>query len=88
MQTVAFDLETTGFDPDDLITVIGFDMPMGSRVFLNTGGRLVGEGLDQRLNERITGITSLSVYEDEGEMLQQSKAFAVDKFPRGTPVLA
>jgi hypothetical protein len=36
---VAFDIETTGFDADDVVTVVGCAVPLGVRVFVNTGGR-------------------------------------------------
>jgi uncharacterized protein YprB with RNaseH-like and TPR domain len=37
LEQVAFDIETTGFHVGDAVTVIGFALPMGCRVFLNTG---------------------------------------------------
>ena len=39
LEQVAFDLETTGFQVGDEVTVAGFALPMGCRVFLQTGGR-------------------------------------------------
>jgi DNA polymerase III epsilon subunit-like protein len=36
---VPFDIETTGFDADDVVTVVGFAVPLGVRVFVNTDGR-------------------------------------------------
>ncbi len=39
LEQVAFDIETTGFDVDDEVTVVGFAVPMGVRVFVQTGGR-------------------------------------------------
>ena len=39
LEQVAFDIETTGFDVSDEVTVIGFAVPMGVRVMAQTGGR-------------------------------------------------
>ncbi|MFB6196734.1 MAG: hypothetical protein ABEI52_00485 [Halobacteriaceae archaeon] len=36
---VALDIETTGLKRDDELTVIGMAMPLGCRVFFNTGER-------------------------------------------------
>ena len=37
LRQVAFDIETTGFNADDIVTVVGFAVPLGVRVFVNTG---------------------------------------------------
>jgi len=34
LDQVAFDIETTGFDVDDEVTVVGFALPLGVRVFV------------------------------------------------------
>ena len=39
LRQVAFDIETTGFNADDVVTLVGFAVPLGVRVFVNTGGR-------------------------------------------------
>ncbi|UWG47812.1 Uncharacterized protein HSRCO_1531 [Halanaeroarchaeum sp. HSR-CO] len=39
LEQVAFDIETTGFDANDEVTVIGFGLSMGVRVMVQTGGR-------------------------------------------------
>lgn len=39
LEQVAFDIETTGFDVTDEVTVIGFAVPMGVRVMVQTDGR-------------------------------------------------
>ncbi|ELZ39731.1 hypothetical protein C463_16651 [Halorubrum californiense DSM 19288] len=36
---MAFDIETTGFNATDVVTTVGFAVPLGVRLFLNTGGR-------------------------------------------------
>lgn len=37
LEQVAFDIETTGFDAIDVVTTVGFAVPMGVRVFVQTG---------------------------------------------------
>ncbi|MGB9961639.1 hypothetical protein ACOZ32_05440 [Halobacterium sp. MBLA0001] len=39
LEQVAFDIETTGFNVDDEVTTVGFAVPMGVRVFVQTGER-------------------------------------------------
>jgi len=39
LELVAFDIETTGFSVDDAVTVVGFALPMGVRLFVQTRGR-------------------------------------------------
>jgi uncharacterized protein YprB with RNaseH-like and TPR domain len=43
LEQVAFDIETTGFDVEDEVTVVGFGLSMGVRVFVQTAGRPPGE---------------------------------------------
>jgi len=39
LELVAFDIETTGFEVSDEVTVVGFAVPMGVRAFVQTDGR-------------------------------------------------
>ena len=41
LDLVAFDIETTGFTVTDEVTVAGFALEMGARVFYQTGGRRI-----------------------------------------------
>jgi uncharacterized protein YprB with RNaseH-like and TPR domain len=50
---VPFDIETTGFAVDDEVTVVGFVLPLGCRVFLQTGGqRASGDRLEAQMHEQ------------------------------------
>ncbi|MGB9954742.1 hypothetical protein ACOZ4F_20345 (plasmid) [Haloarcula marismortui] len=49
LTTIAFDIETTGFQADGELTVVGFDSAVSSRVFLHTG-TTPQAGLADRLN--------------------------------------
>jgi uncharacterized protein YprB with RNaseH-like and TPR domain len=73
--TVAFDIETTGFAVDDQLTVIGFDADIGSRIFLNTGGRSWPADLETQVNEKLTRPVSISVEESEQLLLSEMSSF-------------
>lgn len=75
LDTIAFDIETTGFSTTDQLTVAGFDAEIGSRVFLNTDGSACSPGIEQRINERLTSPVTLSVYDDEVALLEAIIAF-------------
>lgn len=76
LETVAFDIETTGFGIDDRLTVAGFDAPIGSKVFLNAGGRAAPSDLDQRVAEETGMAVSLSTHTSEAALLAAIAAFA------------
>ena len=61
LDTVAFDIETTGFDVDNQLTVVGFDTDVGSRIFLNTDGRAPPSNLEVRVNEGLLSSVPISV---------------------------
>jgi len=74
--SVAFDIETTGFATDDTLTVVGFDLEIGSRVFLNTAGRASSPALEQRLTDAVDRSVSLSAHETETKLLETLLEFA------------
>ena len=75
LDTVAFDIETTGFDVDDQLTVIGFDTDIGSRIFLNTDERAPPSNLETRVNEELATAVSLSVQQTERALLCEMSTF-------------
>jgi hypothetical protein len=73
---VAFDIETSGFETDARVTVVGFSLPLGSRVFLNTAGRSVDdERLAGRLTEDFGREIQVRVQPDEAALLDAVGAF-------------
>lgn len=67
---IAFDIETTGFETDTQVTVMGFTLPLGSRVFLNTAGQAVDNTqLQTDLNGRFETEVRLSCHSTESELL-------------------
>jgi uncharacterized protein YprB with RNaseH-like and TPR domain len=75
LTTVAFDIETTGFEASDQLTVIGFDSTVASRVFLNTDGTTAPAALEGHLNTELNTPIRLSVHNTERELLCEMAAF-------------
>jgi uncharacterized protein YprB with RNaseH-like and TPR domain len=79
LEQVAFDIETTGFDVDDEVTVVGFAMPMGVRVFVQTAGRAAGDieaSVSARLSETLV---TVSTHLDEAALLAAVAEFVGDR---------
>ncbi|SEO74420.1 RNase_H superfamily protein [Halorientalis persicus] len=75
LSTVAFDIETTGFETADQLTVIGFDSTVASRMFLNTDGGMPSDDLEERLNGNLNAPVRLSVHGSEQELLHEMSVF-------------
>lgn len=77
LRPVAFDLETTGFTVADEVTVAGFSLPLGARLFLNTGGRSVPGGrLESSLAAEAGPAVTLSTHADERGLFGALGTFA------------
>jgi uncharacterized protein YprB with RNaseH-like and TPR domain len=74
LTTIAFDIETTGFQADDELTVVGFDSAVSSRVFLHTGTTSEA-GLADRLNDALQTPVQLSLHDSEQELLNELATF-------------
>ena len=61
LETVAFDIETTGFAVEDQLTVVGFDSDIGSQTFLNTGGTSCPPNLESRVNKELSSSVPVSI---------------------------
>lgn len=67
---VAFDIETTGFESDATVTVLGLVLPLGCRVFLNTGGKPADrDRLERDLEAEFDAVVRVSCHRDERELL-------------------
>lgn len=76
---VAFDIETTGFETDAFVTAVGFALPLGCRVLLNTGGSSVdGGAIAATLETRFDTTIKLSTHRTERELLEAITDFAVE----------
>lgn len=77
---VAFDIETTGFDVDDEVTVVGFALPLGCRVFARVppGEPQVGD-VEAMVQERVDRHVSVSLHGSEAALLEAVGEFAADR---------
>ena len=87
LQSVAFDIETTGFGVDDVVTVAGFAMPLGVRVFVQTDGRSA-EGVSDAVTTATGSDTTVrvSTHADEHKLLEAVSWFAGERL-QGESVL-
>ncbi|QKG93500.1 hypothetical protein HPS36_11725 [Halorubrum salinarum] len=76
LRQVPFDIETTGFDADDVVTVVGFAVPLGVRVFVNTGGR-AAPSIDE-----VDGdvVVKASTHSSEDDLLAAVSGFVAERF--------
>jgi uncharacterized protein YprB with RNaseH-like and TPR domain len=80
LEQVAFDIETTGFAADDVVTVGGFAVPVGVRVFVQTSGRQAGDVADA-----VEGVVSaemlvnVSTHGSERELLEAVSGFVEER---------
>lgn len=74
---ISFDIETTGFGSDSVVTTVGFVMPLGCRVFLNTAAQSVAiEDLESRLEDTFETTIHLTGHQTETELLAAVTEFA------------
>ena len=75
LSTVAFDIETTGVETRDQLTVVGFDSAVASRVFLNTDGTTPSPTLTDQLNEKLQTAVQLTYHDSKRELLTELTTF-------------
>ncbi|QSG13423.1 Uncharacterized protein HSBGL_4009 (plasmid) [Halapricum desulfuricans] len=75
LETIAFDIETTGLQTTDQVTVIGFDAEISSRVFLNTDDRGDPRTLEDRFHDEMSPPVVLSIHESEASLLEAMTEF-------------
>jgi uncharacterized protein YprB with RNaseH-like and TPR domain len=74
---VAFDIETSGFETDAVVTVVGVVLPLGCRVMLNTDQRPVDHtALETTLADRFDRTLKLSCHRTEQDLLEALTDFA------------
>jgi uncharacterized protein YprB with RNaseH-like and TPR domain len=84
LSPVAFDIETSGLDPEDAqITVAGFAHHLGVVVILNTGGRPADHDHLADVLEDHARVRSLALCDDEADLLEALTA-AVDRLDADT----
>lgn len=76
---VAFDIETTGFESDATVTALGLVVPLGCRVFLNTGGRSADrEHLQRDLETAFDAVVRVSCHRNERKLLAAVAEFVAE----------
>lgn len=76
---VAMDIETTGFGATDRVTVLGFALPLGCRVFLTTDGRTVdADALERRVGATVGTTVQLSVHDTEPALFAAIETYVTE----------
>jgi hypothetical protein len=79
LEQVAFDIETTGFDAVDVVTTVGFAVPMGVRVFLQTADR-DASGIESAVeSEASETLVNVSIHASERELLSAVSEFVAER---------
>jgi len=78
LELVAFDIETTGFGVDDEVTVVGFAVPMGVRVFIQTGDRDSGDVVS-KVEERVPVHIQISTHPTESSLFEAVGSFTAER---------
>lgn len=74
---IAFDIETTGFRADAVVTTVGFALPLGCRVFLNSGDQPVETAeLESQLAATFDTAIELSTHPSERGLLEAVTDYA------------
>ena len=75
---VAFDIETTGFNVDDEVTVVGFDLDLGCRVFFQSGGRMTAE-VEEKVLDRTSEYVKVTAHRSEAVLLEAVAEFVATR---------
>ena len=75
---VPFDIETTGLGATDEVTVVGFELDLGCRVFYQTGDRL-HEGCEAMVRDRTDELVKLSAHRSERVLLEAVSEFVATR---------
>jgi hypothetical protein len=78
LDLVAVDIETTGFGVHDAVTVLGFELPLGARVFCHTGDETVAD-LGTTLQSQLSRPLVCSTHDSEAELLAAVTEYADDR---------
>ena len=79
LEQVAFDIETTGFSVDDVVTTVGFAVPLGVRVFVQTDGR-TAPGVEAAVRDRVETHVKVSTHESERALFEAVSGFVETRF--------
>lgn len=89
LELVAFDIETTGFAVTDAVTVAGFALPVGVRVFCQTGGQTPpSSDVETAAKERAECHVQVSMHATEQLLLEALEEFVTERFADDDVLLA
>jgi hypothetical protein len=89
LELIAFDIETTGFAVADTVTVAGFALPVGVRVFCQTGGRSPSsDDVEMAVRERVDCHVQVSLHATERALLEALGTFVTERFADDDVLLA
>ncbi|ELZ21061.1 hypothetical protein C475_18923 [Halosimplex carlsbadense 2-9-1] len=75
---VPFDIETTGLGAADEVTVVGFGLDLGCRVFYQTGGR-PHDGCESAVKDRADELVKVSAHRSEAVLLEAVSEFVAQR---------
>ena len=78
LEQVAFDIETTGFAVDDVVTTVGFAVPLGVRVFVQTDGREAPD-VEAAVRDRVESHVKVSTHESERALFEAVGSFTAER---------
>ncbi|OYR49990.1 ribonuclease H-like domain-containing protein [Halorubrum sp. Eb13] len=71
LTSVSFDIETTGFERSEIVTTVGFSLPLGCRLFVNTADSSLAKGpVEERLETAFDTSIELSTHTTESALLE------------------
>lgn len=77
---VAFDIETTGLDATDEVTVVGFELELGCRVFYQTSGRDTdANAIETAVQDRTGSHVEVSAHQSEPALLEAVSSFVATR---------
>lgn len=80
LSPVPVDIETTGFEITDKVTVLGFSLPLGCRVFLYTDSRPVKcEHVVESLEMAFDTTVNLTAHDSQQELLEEVGVFVDER---------
>ena len=84
LDLVAVDIETTGFDVSDTVTVVGFALPLGCRVFVHrtdvtTSEASDAQSLSSAVGERVDHHVQVSEHSTESALLEAVGEFVATR---------
>lgn len=80
LQQIALDIETTGFAVDDVVTVVGFAVPMGCRVFVyDPGDECDDAALETAVQDRVAEYVQVSTHTAEPALLRAVESFVAER---------